>query len=44
MNSRVSELEDGVHVLLASSAQSEIRLKLLEYRSIDQEARRTEII
>ena len=32
-------LEDDVHVLLSSSAQSERRMKLLEYRSIDQEAR-----
>ena len=39
MNSRVSEFEDGVHVLLASSAQSEIRIKLFKYRSIDQDAR-----
>ena len=39
MNSRVSELDDNVHVLLLSSAQSERRIKLLEYRSIDQEAR-----
>ena len=32
-------LEDDAHVLLSSSAQSERRMKLLEYRSIDQEAR-----
>ena len=32
-------LEDDVHVMLSSSAQSERRMKLLEYRSIDQEAR-----
>ena len=35
MNSRLSELEDGVHVLLSSSAKSERRIKLLEYTSID---------
>ena len=29
MNSRVSELEDNVHVLLSSSAQSERWIKLL---------------
>ena len=31
MNSRASELEDGAHVLLSSSAKSERRIKLLEY-------------
>ena len=35
LNSRVSELEDSVHVLLLSSAKSERRIKLLEYTSID---------
>ena len=39
MNSRVHDIEDGVHALISASAQSERRLKLLEYRSIDQEAR-----
>ena len=31
MNSRASELENGVHVLLSSSAKSERHIKLLEY-------------
>ena len=31
-------LEDDVHYLLSPSAQSERRMQLLEYRSIDQEA------
>ena len=35
MNSIVRELEDGVHVLLSSSAKSERRITLLEYTSID---------
>ena len=39
ISSRVNDLEEDVHELISASAQSERRLKLLEYRSIDQEAR-----
>ena len=39
MNSRVNNIENNVHALISESAQSERRIKLLEYKSIDQEAR-----
>ena len=39
VNSRVQDVEDNVHELMSSSAQVERRLKLVEYRSLDQEAR-----
>lgn len=39
MNSRVSDLEDDVHALLSLNNASERRIKLLEYKSIDLEAR-----
>ena len=39
MNSRVKNIENNVHALISKNAQSERRIKLLEYKSIDQEAR-----
>ena len=39
MNSKVHAIEDNVHALISVSVQSERRIKLLEYKSIDQEAR-----
>lgn len=39
MNTRVSDLEDDVHALLSLNNASERRIKLLEYKSIDLEAR-----
>lgn len=39
LNARVHSLEDNVHSIIALNVESERRLKLLEYRSIDLEAR-----
>ena len=39
LTSRVHSLEDNVHSIIALNVESERRIKLLEYRSIDLEAR-----
>ena len=46
MNSRVNNIENNVHALISEKVQSERRIKLLEYKSIDQEvqSRRNNLI
>lgn len=39
LNTRVDSLEGHVHSILALNVESEKRMKLLEYKSIDLEAR-----
>ena len=39
MNSRVNNIENNVHALISEKAQSERRIKLMEYKSLDQDAK-----